>query len=245
MTHRLSTADFKIPVLLIGLSLIPAAGGVVRLVSVAHDTAITPDNARFVQAPTPVVLHALGALTYSLLGAFQFERRFRLRWPRWHRRAGRLLALAGLVTGVSGLWMTVSYAIPPGMQGPILYAVRLLVGTAMIASILIGWQSILKKQVARHEAFMIRAYALGQGAATQALVLLPWMLSTGESTGLTRDLLMTLAWVINVVVAERIIHRRAHAAAHGGLACKAAARAVQTRSPLATSSTHPHGSCGR
>ena len=55
---------------------------------------------------------------------------------------------------------------------------------------------------------MIRAYALGQGAGTQVLVLLPWMLVSGESGGLTRDLLMTLAWTINVVVAESIINFR-------------------------------------
>jgi hypothetical protein len=79
----------------------------------------------------------------------------------------------------------------------------------MVASILIAWRSILRRDVPRHEAFMIRAYALGQGAGTQVFVLLPWMLISGESGGLTRDLLMTLAWVINVVVAEAIIRSRA------------------------------------
>lgn len=79
----------------------------------------------------------------------------------------------------------------------------------MVASIVLGVWSILRRDVARHEAFMIRAYALGQGAGTQALVLGPWMLITGESGGLTRDLLMTLAWGINVAVAEWVIARRA------------------------------------
>lgn len=51
-------------------------------------------------------------------------------------------------------------------------------------------------------------YALGQGAGTQAIVLLPWMLSTGESGGWTRDVLMTLAWAINIVVAELLIRRQ-------------------------------------
>lgn len=205
--HRLTIADFKLPALLVVLSIIPTLGGVARLTSIAAGT-VTPDNARFVQAPLPVVLHALGATLYCLLGAFQFQRGFRLRWPGGHRRAGRLLALSGLLAGVTGLWMTVAYRIPPSLQGQLLYGVRLIVGAAMIACIGVAWSSILKRQVARHEAFMIRAYALGQGAATQALILGPWMLSTGESGGLTRDLLMTLAWAINVVVAELIIRRR-------------------------------------
>ncbi|MFT6864468.1 MAG: hypothetical protein ACJAVK_003034, partial [Akkermansiaceae bacterium] len=55
---------------------------------------------------------------------------------------------------------------------------------------------------------MIRAYALGQGAGTQVLVSIPWLVTVGEPSGFTRDVLMTLAWVINVFVAEWIIRRR-------------------------------------
>ena len=77
----------------------------------------------------------------------------------------------------------------------------------MVACIVLGVSSILRRDVARHEAFMIRAYALGQGAGTQALLLGPWMLIAGDSGGLTRDLLMTLAWAINLAVAEWIVHR--------------------------------------
>lgn len=207
-TRRLTKTDFTVPALLLLFSLIPTLGGLVRLMSVANDTTITPDNARFLAAPTPVIIHVISATLYSLLGAFQFSAGFRLRWPGAHRRAGRVLALSGLLAGATGIWMTAFYAIPPGMQGPILYWVRLAVGTGMVASIVIAWRSILKRQVARHEAFMIRAYALGQGAGMQAVVLGPWMLITGDGFGLTRDLLMTLAWTINLAAAEWIIHRR-------------------------------------
>ena len=205
---RLSKMDYLVPAGLIALSVIPAIGGAARLVSVATDTVVTEDNARFLHAPTAVVIHALSAMLYSLLGAFQFTRGYRVRWPAWHRRAGKVLVFAGLSTAVTGLWMTLFYEIPRGMQGPLLYGVRLAVGSGMLASLVIGWSSILKRQVARHEAFMIRAYALAQGAGMQAVVLLPWILITGNSTGLTRDLLMTLAWLINLVAAELIIRQR-------------------------------------
>lgn len=75
----------------------------------------------------------------------------------------------------------------------------------MIASLLLAWSSIRLGDVAKHQAFMIRAYALGLGAGTQVFVLLPWMALSGEVGGITRDLLMTLAWAINIVVGERII----------------------------------------
>jgi len=224
---QLTKSDFKLPVLLLALSLVPALGGMARLASLSGSA---PGDARFVQAPLPISLHVLGATVYCLLGAFQFSSGFRLRWPGLHRRAGRWLALCGLLTGATGLWMTAFSPIPTSLQGPLLRAVRLAVASAMLASLLIAWRSILRRDVRRHEAFMIRAYALGQGAGTQVLVLLPWMLVSGESGGLTRDLLMTLSWAINIAVAESIIHYRAARHAPGG-SSRLAPTALANRTP--------------
>jgi hypothetical protein len=210
---KLTIADWKVPALLLGLSLVPTLGGIARLANMSG-AAVTPENARFVAAPVPIIIHVIAATLYSLLGAFQFSKGFRLRWPGFHRRAGRVLAVCGLLAGLTGLWMAGFYPIPQALQGPLLRVVRLVVASAMVASIVIAWSSILRRDVPRHEAFMIRAYALGQGAGTQALVLGPWMLLTGQGTGLARDLLMTLTWAINLGVAELIIWRRARRVAH-------------------------------
>jgi hypothetical protein len=206
--RKLTKSDFKIPALLIALSAVPTLGGVIRFMNLSGAGASAPEHARFAHAPGPIVLHVVCATLYCVLGAFQFSAAFRARWPRVHRRAGKLLVLCGLTAGATGVWMTAAYRIPVDQQGPLLYGVRIAVGVAMIAAILIGWSSILRRDVARHEAFMIRAYALGQGAGTQVFVLVPWMLMTGESGGPTRDVLMTLAWLINVLVAERLIRSR-------------------------------------
>lgn len=207
MRNELSKSDFTVPALLVLLSVVPTIGGIVRLMSVADDVAVTADNARFLHAPAPVVMHVVSATVYSLLGAFQFSRGLHRRLPRVHRRAGVILALSGLMAGVTGLWMTLRYPIPTSLQGPLLHSVRVVVASAMIVSLLVAWFGILRRNVLLHEAFMIRAYALGQGAGTQVLVLLPWMLTSHEAGGPTRDLLMTLAWVINSAIAEVIIRR--------------------------------------
>jgi hypothetical protein len=55
---------------------------------------------------------------------------------------------------------------------------------------------------------MVRAYALGQGAGTQALVMLPVTLMAGAPTFVFRDVLMVCAWGLNVAFAEWIIRRR-------------------------------------
>jgi hypothetical protein len=161
MARKLTKADWKVPALLLALSLVPTLGGIARLASFGGD-GVTADNARFLAAPAPVVIHVIAATLYCVLGAFQFTPAFRFRWPGVHRRAGRVLAACGLLAGASGLWMTAFYPIPTGMQGPILFGVRLAVAVAMVASIVIAWRSILHRDVPRHEAFMIRAYALGQ-----------------------------------------------------------------------------------
>jgi hypothetical protein len=208
MTKKLTKNDWKVPALLLALSLVPTLGGIARFASMAGNAPVTPENARFVAAPVPIIIHVISATLYSLLGAFQFSKGFRLRWPGFHRRAGRVLALCGLLAGLSGMWMAAFYPIPAALQGPILRGVRLVVGMAMVASIIIAWSSILRRDVPRHEAFMIRAYAIAQGAGTQVLVLGPWMLLTGQGVGLARDLLMALSWAINVGGAELIIRAR-------------------------------------
>lgn len=222
-SRRLTLADFKIPALLVLLSLVPMFGGIARLHGMSGNAPVTEENARFVASPVPIVLHIFAATLYSLLGAFQFSPKVRARFPGGHRRAGRVLAVAGLVTGLSGLWMTLFYAIPTYHQGPLTYWVRLAVGSGMVASIVVAWAAILRRDVARHEAFMIRAYALAQGAGTQVVVLLPWMLISGESEGLTRDLLLTLSWAINAVVAEVIVRSRSNAPRRSNAAAVAVA----------------------
>lgn len=56
---------------------------------------------------------------------------------------------------------------------------------------------------------MLRGYAIGLGAGTQAVLMLPLTLLIGEIHGLLRDLLMILAWVVNLAVAEWAIRRHA------------------------------------
>jgi uncharacterized membrane protein len=189
------------------LSAIPLAAGAFRLAELAGGAAITPANARFFAAPLPVVLHIVGAAVYALLGAFQFAPEFRRRRPGWHRAAGRLVALCGLIVGLSGLWMTLFYPWPDG-DGALLYIFRLLFASAMVVSILLGVTTIRRGDVRRHRAWMTRAYAIGLGAGTQPLTLAIGEIIAGPPGETSRALLMGAAWVLNLAVAEWAIRRR-------------------------------------
>jgi hypothetical protein len=100
---------------LLVLSAMPLAGGAFRLTQLAGGAGITPANARFFASPLPVVVHIVGAAVYALVGAFQFANGFRRRWPSWHRVAGRLLVVCGLLVGLSGPWMTLFSPWPKGL----------------------------------------------------------------------------------------------------------------------------------
>src|SRR5690348_6967334 len=140
---------------LLFLSAIPMAAGAFRLTELTSGAEVTPANARFFASPLPVVVHIVSASVFALLGAFQFSTPFRRRRPGWHRISGRLVAPAGLLVGLSALWMTLFYPRPVG-DGDLLAAFRLLFGSAMIVSIVLGFTSIMRRDVPRHRAWMIR-----------------------------------------------------------------------------------------
>jgi uncharacterized membrane protein len=193
-----------VPAALVVLSLVPVAAGTARLVGLAAGAAVTSENARFFAAPLPAVLHILGASIWCLVGAFQFHAGLRRRRPRWHRGAGRLLVPIGLLAALSGLWLTQFYP-PVDHDGPVLHAIRLLVGTAMVLFIALGFFAIRRRDIARHRAWMIRAYAIAIGAGTQVLTHLPLLLFEGMQNQFSRALVMGAGWGINLVVAEWII----------------------------------------
>lgn len=200
-------ADWPIPTALIALSIVPLIGGIVRLTSLGSQAAVTPENARFSADPLPVVIHILASFVFCIIGAFQFAPGFRQRRPEWHRIAGRWLMVAGLVAAFSGVWMTVSYTIPQPLQGSILYIARLLFGTAMMVSIVLAWTTVRRKNIAGHRAWIMRAYTLGQAAGTQVIIVLPYTVLLGQPNQLTRDLLMSAAWIVNLAVVEWITRR--------------------------------------
>ena len=192
------------PLTLVILSLIPVISGSLRLIEVAGGPQLMPANPRIDASPAPVVVHVLGAAIYALFGALQFSARLRRRHLNWHRRSGRILVGAGLAVAGSGLWMTLFYTGAPG--GDLLWAIRLLVGSAMAASIVLGFAAIRRRDIPAHRAWMIRAYALGLGAGTQAFTE-----GIGEAllgtTDLSKALSLGSGWLINAVVAEWVIRR--------------------------------------
>ena len=195
-----------VPLSLVALVLIPAITGSLRLVEVFGGPHLMPANPRIAASPLPVVVHIMCAILYAVLGAFQFSSAFRRRRPRWHRASGRVVVGLGLAVAFSALWMTQFYPRQTG-TGELSYLFRLAFGSGMAASIILGFTAIRRGEVARHRAWMTRAYALALGAGTQVFTLGIGKALFGTSA-LTFDLSLGAGWVINLAIAEYVIRRR-------------------------------------
>lgn len=195
---------WPVPAALIALVAFPLVAGTLRILELAGGPVVLPQNPRIDASPAPLVVHVLAAATYALAGAFQFPARLRRAHPAWHRRTGRVLVVAGLALAGSGLWMTLFYPGAPG--GVLLWAVRLVVSTAMGASLVLGFAAIRRRDIGSHRAWMIRAYALALGAGSQVLTQ-----GFGEAVFGTSELSTALSvssgWILNAAIAEWIIHR--------------------------------------
>ena len=213
-THRLSMsnesaprstarANWLIPTALVLLALVPVFAGMARLTDLATSHA-TVETARFHAMPLPVVLHILSATWFAIVGAFQFTPT--LRRTRWHKRSGRSIVPMGLITALSGLWMTLAYPWA-NADGEAVYLARLIFGSGMALSLILGVTTVIKGNVLAHRVWMLRAYAIGMGAGTQVLTGMAGALILGKVNEFENALLMGAAWVINLAVAEWSIRK--------------------------------------
>jgi hypothetical protein len=204
--NDVSPPAWRVPAGLLLLSILPLMGGTRRLVELTG-AAVTQENARFLAAPWPIALHIVFCSIYFVVGAAQFVPSFRSRHRRWHRAAGRLLVLSGLIATASGIWMALFY--PPLFgEGTALTLVRLVVGFAVGTFICLGFAFAIAREFDAHRAWMIRAYALSIAAGTQPFTLAIAWLSAGRFDELNYTAAMTAAWLLNAAFAEWIIRRK-------------------------------------
>ena len=109
-----------------------------------------------------------------------------------------------MVVALSALWLTLFH--PRTEGGDLLFLFRLLAGTGMFTSLVLGSTAISRGDIARHRAWMTRAYALAMGAGTQVFTL-----GIGHTLLVPGDrstaLLQGAGWAINLAVAEWFIRR--------------------------------------
>ena len=209
-------------------SAVPTFGGLFRVAELLGAEATLPENPRATALPLPIALHIVVSFVYCLLGALQFVPSVRRKHINLHRAAGRIVVVSGCVSALTGLWMTHYFTFPKELQGAALYWTRIVLSLSMIGLIVRAVLAARSRNIRRHSADMVRAYAIGQGASTQAFLGIGWLLVAGvEATGMSRDVIMIGAWGVNLLVAELLITRRLHVRS-----LRAAQRAPEPRLPV-------------
>ena len=202
---RSRKSAWRVPFGLVLVGFVPVAAGSVRLVQLSGGASASTTTADYLTSVTPLVLHIASSIGFVLLGASQFSPALRRGRHAWHRRAGRAVVPVGLIAALSALWLT--WMSPTATSGAVLlYGLRMLFGSAMVASLVLGYVAIRDGEVQRHRVWMTRAYAIGLAAGTQAFTL-----GFGEAVfgknPTSRALLSGAGWVINLAVAEWAISR--------------------------------------
>lgn len=200
---RPRTPTWRVPLVLVALSLVPVVAGSLRLVDLSSGTTFMPEDVHHPAMPVALVVHITSAIGYSLLGAFQFSTGLRRRKPGWHRASGRVLVPLGLAAAGSAVWLTVGYPTEAN-TGALLYWSRLVFGVALGLCLVLGLRSIRSRDIRAHRAWMIRAYAVALGAGTQVVTIGLGQAAFGTST-LVTDGVTAAGWAINLALAELIV----------------------------------------
>ena len=162
-----------------------------------------PYNPGFLRFPTIVALHVVLGGIYLALAPWQFVKRIRSRHLGYHRWAGRLLVVIGVVVGVTALFM--GLVIPKG--GWPERVVICLFGTVFLVALVKGFVHVRAGRVSLHREWMIRAFAIGLAIATARLIFFPALLitmtdPTDRQFGTLLAASLAVAFVVHVSVAE-------------------------------------------
>ena len=120
------------------------------------------ENARFARHPWLTYLHILPGVLYMVGATLQLAYWFRRRHYTFHRRLGRILLAAGLLTGVFAV--ALGLAFPFGGLAEL--SATVLFGIWFLVCLLLAFRAIRADDIVQHRRWMIRAFAIGVAVGT-------------------------------------------------------------------------------
>jgi uncharacterized membrane protein len=166
----------------------------------------TQYDRNYVQHPWLAYVHIAPGVVYLLGAPVQLAYRIRSRHYGFHRRLGRLLLTAGLISGAFAL--ALGYVMPFG--GTSEAVATYVFGSWFLVCLLLAFRAIRRDDVVGHRRWMIRAFAMGVGVGTIRI----W-LGLFAATGLFEfqegfDVAFWLAFPVHAAVAELWIRSTPH-----------------------------------
>jgi uncharacterized membrane protein len=210
---RLFRRPIPLALLLVFLTAIPVLNSLVLVFQIPSGI-YSKESAHLAVAPVSLFVHALAGVAFGIIGPVQFVRALRHRFGRLHRVLGRIFMLSGATIGLSGLSILAQVT---SQRTPMVDIARGFFGLALLVALAMAIAAIRNRDLPRHRAWVIRAYAIGMGLGTVALVFIPLYIVTGQPPiGPTSDILFVVSWLLTIAIAEVVVRRssRSHAEVH-------------------------------
>lgn len=184
----------------------------------------------------PLFVHVLCSGFYYPLAALQVLPRFRARYPKWHRKAGKVVVVAGLAGASSSIWMS---ALHQEARGPILLYGRLVFGPLWALFLVLGVLAIGRRDFKRHGEWMVRAFAVAMPAGTLIFLVAPFVLVLGELHPVLDESIQSFAWILHLGIAELLIRRNRKAATNVHHKSTHRGRQESTKRSIGTATASP------
>ncbi|TNE67548.1 MAG: DUF2306 domain-containing protein [Alphaproteobacteria bacterium] len=160
----------------------------------------------FANNPLGAYLHFLFSPLALLIGGLQFAPRLRARRPLLHRGVGWLYVFSCILGGVGSLLLVAN------SPSPALALIGFLcLGALWIITPVMALVGIAARDIARHQAWMTRSYALTFAAVTLRLYLPLFFALAGERSHELFDTAYTIiawaCWLPNLLLAEWLLVR--------------------------------------
>jgi uncharacterized membrane protein len=123
---------------------------------------------RYVEYAWVAYLHIVPGVVYLFLAPLQLAYRIRSRHYTFHRRLGRVLATAGMISGVFALIFggLFSFGGLPEASAAVVF------GLWFLTCLVLAVRAIRRDDIVHHRRWMIRAFAIGIGIGTTRIWLL-------------------------------------------------------------------------
>jgi hypothetical protein len=164
---------------------------------------------RYVLHPVPAYLHIVPGVVFLVGALFQLARRFRARHLVLHRRLGRVLVVAGLVSGVLAVVVGVWFPYGGGVEA----AATVVFGAWFTTALTLAYLAVRRRDVVGHRRWMIRAFAVALGVGTIRIWIgvfqLLGLLAIQDATGTVWfGVAFWVAFLLHVLVAEAYLRAR-------------------------------------
>ncbi len=154
-------------------------------------------HARFSLTPIPAFLHVIAGGTLLALGGAQFSKRLRASYPKVHRIIGRTYLIGVLLAGCAGF--VLAFTAEGGLVSQFGFA------TLAIVWLWTGTQAFIAiraSEIAVHQAWMMRNYALAFAAVTLRIQLGLFEAFTDAPFESFYPVTAWFSWVPNLLIVE-------------------------------------------